>query len=59
MLRYENVMVDLLLNPLFEMSYLCGGKSSNLPSINTVKRANVDCDLTWFMASNAVHSTCY
>lgn len=37
----------------------CGGKSSNPPSIDTVKWANVDCDLMWFMASNVVHSTCY
>lgn len=40
-------MVDLLLlNPLFETSYLHRGKSLNLPSINTVKWANVNCDLT-------------
>lgn len=26
--------------------------------INAVKWANIDCDLTWFMASNVVHSTC-
>lgn len=37
-------MVDLLLNPLFETSFLRGGKSSNPPSINTVKWANIDCD---------------
>lgn len=51
-------MVDSLLNLLFETSFLHGGRSLNLPSINTVKWANVDCDLTCLIASNVVHSTC-
>lgn len=50
-------MVGLLLNPLFETSCLRGGKSWNA-FISAVKWANVDCDLTWFMVSNVVHSTC-
>lgn len=52
-------MVDLLLNPLFKVSSSRGGKSWNPPAINTVKCANVDCDLPWFRASDVVHSTCY
>lgn len=51
-------MVDLELNPLFKPSYLNGSESQNLPSINTVTWANVNCDITWFVASNAVPSAC-